>query len=426
MQAIFSTMVVSLLFGVFLSGLYIYMGAPDSIMGYIPILPSIAGIFLIFTGGLTERVKNVKKLVLILNLLSKTLLFSVVWMPLLFSWDKALFIMLLLTFLGLSINSVMGIMINSWFIDTIDISIRGRYMGARQVFTLVVSATLPVVAGKFLDGFTDRYFAFCIIFSVAWIFSFFESASLYQITSPPVHESTGKKIVFKQLFSIPLQNKSFMKFMLLQIVFHLIWFTSMTFAQVYEIRYMELSYTYLTAMGSLGAVIQMMLYPVWGKFMDKYGSAIIMRISMILFMIHSLLYFFMLKGNAHILILFLNINSAILSPAWILSTFNERFSMIPRDGRKVYDSFFTTVLAITILLAPIIGNSIRGNVINWNIKFLPFPEFKILFLLTFLLLLSLNIVLFIKSKKQTNLVTEKELLGNAVKRLSKSSNPFQK
>ncbi len=418
-QAVFSTMVVSLFLGVFLSGLYIYMGAPDSIMGYIPILPNIAGIFLIFTGGLTEQVKNAKRLVIILNLLSKTLLFSAVWIPLLVTWNKALFIMLPITFLGLSINSIMGILINSWFIDTIDISIRGRYMGARQVFTLVVSAILPVVAGKFLDGFTDRYFAFCIIYSVAWFFSFFESASLYKITSPPVHEDTGKKIKFRQLFSIPLKNKNFMKFMVIQIAFHLIWFTSMTFAQVYEIRYMKLSYTYLTTMGSMGAVLQMLLYPVWGKIIDRYGSFLVMRIAMFLFMVHAFLYFFMLKGNAQILILILNINSAILSPAWILSTFNERFNTIPREGRKVYDSFFTTVLAATILLAPTIGNLLRGLVLGGNLKFLPFPEFKILFFLTFLLLLLLNTILFIKSKQQTNLSSEKELLGNVKKRLSK-------
>lgn len=411
MQAIFGTVVVSLFMGVFMAGLYIYMGAPDSIMGYIPIIPNIAGIFLIFTGSLTERVKNVKRLVIILNFISKTLLFSAVWIPLFVSWGKAIYIMLPLTFFGFTINAIMGILVNSWFIDTIDMSIRGRYMGARSVFTLVVSAILPVIAGKFLDGFWDRYFAFCIIYSVAWLFSMFESASFYKITNPPVHEER-KKVKLRQLISTPLRNKSFMKFMSVQVIFHLVWFMSMTFASVYEIRYMEISYTYLTLMGSVNAVVQMLLYPVWGKIIDKYGTNVVMRIALFLYMVHVGIYFFMLKGNAPVFILILNINGAILSPAWALSTFNERFSTIPKEGRTIYDSFFTTVLGLTILTAPTLGNLLRGLIVKSNISFIPFPEFKLLFILTFVLLMALNITLLFKSKKETQLKTEKEMLKN--------------
>lgn len=419
MQAVFGTIVVSLFMGVFLSGLYIYMGAPDSIMGYIPIIPNIAAIFLIFTASLTERVKNVKRLVIVLNFISKTLLFSAVWIPLFVTWGKAIYIMLPLTFLGFTANAIMGILVNSWFIDTIDISIRGRYMGARSVFSLVVSATLPVIAGKFLDGFMDRYFAFCIIYSVAWLFSMLESFSFYKITSPPAHEHKRNRVKFRQLISIPLANKPFMKFMLIQIFFHLIWFVSMTFAQVYEIRYMKISYTYLTLMGSIGAVVQMLLYPVWGKIIDKYGTNLIMRIALVLYMVHAGIYFFMIKGNAPIFILILNLNGAILSPAWALSTFNERFSTIPKEGRTIYDSFFATVLGLTIFIAPVLGNLLRELILKTDISFLPFPEFKLLFVLTFTLLLALNVTLLFKSKKETKFQAEKEMLKNIKYRFSR-------
>jgi MFS family permease len=272
-------------------------------------------------------------------------------------------------------------------------------MGARQVFTLLVSATLPVMAGAFLDGFYDRYIAFCIIYIAAWLFSLFESLTMAKITEPDAHEGKNKKLKFSSLFSTPFRNKEFMKFLAIQIFFHLSWFLSMTFASLYEIRYMQISYSYLTLMGSVSAIIQMFLYPVWGKIIDKYGSALAMRIAIILFMIHTVIYFFMVKGNAPYLLLLLNINGAILSPAWVLSTFNERFKSIPREGRTVYDSFFTTVMAIVILSAPTIGNLLRRAIINSNIKFWVFPEFKLLFILSFILLLSLNIFLFIKNRK---------------------------
>ena len=118
----------------------------------------------------------------------------------------------------------------------------------------------------------------------------------------------------------------------------------------------------------------------------------------------------MVKGNAPYLLLLLNINSAILSPAWGLSTFNERFSTIPKEGRTAYDGFFTTMLAIVILLAPTLGNLLRNVIIKGEIKFWVFPEFKLIFILSFVLLMILNAGLLIQSKKRNNLEAEKLLL----------------
>ncbi len=409
-QAVFGTMAVSLFTGVFLTGLYIYMGASDTILAYIPIMPSIAGIFLIFMGSLTEKVNNTKRTVIILNTIAKTLIFGAVWVPLLVSREIAPFIMLPFTFFGFTINSVMSVLVNSWFVDTVDQKIRGRYMGVRQIFALVVSATLPVISGNFLDSSPDRYVAFCIIYSAAWLFSMLESVVFVKITEPQEHDAKAKKIKISDLFILPLRNKAFRSFILLQIVFHTFWYLSMTVAQVYEIRYMQVSYTYLTAMGAMGAVIQMLLYPLWGKVMDKYGSNLVMRITMVFYTIHAMLYFFMIKGNAHFLILLLNINGAILSPAWVLSTFNERFSVIPRERRRLYDGFFTTVMAVVILLAPTIGNIIRELVLKSGLDFLPYIEFKSLFFVTFATLLGMNLVLLFRSRKRTGLEKEKELL----------------
>lgn len=409
-QAVLGTMTISLLTGVFLTGLYIYMGASDTILAYIPIMPTIAGIFLIFMGSLTERVNNTKRTVIILNTVAKTLIFGAVWIPLLVSREVAPLVMLPFTFIGFTVNSVMSVLINSWFVDTVDQKIRGRYMGVRQIFALIVSATLPVISGNFLDSSPDRYMAFCIIYSAAWVFSIFESVVFAKITPPPEHDAKLKKISVGDLFTLPLKNKPFRSFMWLQIIFHTFWYISMTVAQVYEIRYMEVSYTYLTAMGAMSAVIQIFLYPVWGKVMDKYGSNLVMRMTMVFYTLHAFLYFLMVKGNAPFLILLLNINAAILNPAWVLSTFNERFSLIPRERRKLYDGFFTTVMAVVILVAPTIGNVIRELMLKTGLDFVPYIEFKSLFFATFILLLGMNIVLLIKSKKNTGLEGEKELM----------------
>lgn len=401
LQAVLGTVVVNLMFTVFLSGIFIYFDTPDGIMGYIPILPSVAGILLIFTGTITEKIRNVKRTVIILNICSKSFLLTIVWIPLFIKGPALAYAMLAAAFIGFLLNAIMSVLINNWFVEAVDEKIRGRYMSVRQIFTLLVSATIPIISGRFLDMSPDKYVAFCIIFSIGWIFAGFESFSLSKIKAPAKEEHEYIKYKVADLFLKPLKNKAFMRFIWVMIIFSIVWNFSMAFASVYQIKYMEISYTYMNIMASIGAIAQILIYPLAGKIMDKYGSKLLMRIAFFFFMTHAFLYIFMGKGNAYLILFLLNINGSIVNPAWILATFNERFRLIPKQGRTIYDGFFVTVIGISTLLGPVLGNIIRKILLGANISFISFPEFRLLFLMTFVILLVLNTVLYIKGRKES-------------------------
>ena len=57
-QAIFGTVFGTLTGGVFLTGIFIEMDTADAIMGYLPMIGSIAGILVIFAGFIIERLKS--------------------------------------------------------------------------------------------------------------------------------------------------------------------------------------------------------------------------------------------------------------------------------------------------------------------------------------------------------------------------------
>jgi len=402
LQAVFGTVVVNLIFTVFLTGIFIHFNTPDGIMGYIPILPNIAGILLIFAGIITENIRNIKRAVILLNFIGKSFLLLIVWIPLFINNEYTPYIMLIMAFLGFLSNALMSILINNWFVEIIDEKIRGRYMSVRQMFSLLVSATIPIISGRFLDLSTDKYVAFCIIFSLGWFFSHLESFALSKIRVPIKESHEFKKIKFLDMFNKPFKNKKFMKFIYLMIFFHMVWFFSMTFASVYQLKYMQISYTYLNVMMAVGAIIQIFIYPMVGKMIDQYGSKLVMRIAFFFFMTHGILYFFMINSNAYFIYFLLNINGAFLNPTWILSTFNERFKLIPKKGRTLYDGFYMAIIGVSIFAGPFFGNLARKNIIKFQISNFEYPEFRLLFLLTSLILIVLNIVLFIKSKNNKN------------------------
>jgi len=409
-QAVFGTVFGTLTGGVFLTGLFIQMKAPDAIMGYLPMIGSITGILVMFAGVIIERLKNRKKYIVIMNMLAKTFIILTVWIPKFFPINIAPYLMIMCVLVGFSINSFMGLAINSLLIDVVDEKIRGRYIGVRQIFALIVTAIVPVIAGRFVDIASDRYTAFLIIYSIAWFFMWLEVHSFASMDDHNFKPLGKGNFNIKDMILIPIKNKEFMKMMIIFVLFYFSWFLSMSFASVYQIKYLELPYVFLTAGATINAILQMFYYPMWGKFLDKYGPVFTRNIGMTFYAVHALLYVFLTKNNAYVIMTILFLNAAFMGPAWMLGVFNTKYSVIPAKGRTIYDGFYTSVIGITILLGPTIGNILRNIIIKNNIDIISFSQFRLMFLITFILLILLLIYIYAKSKRETNWEKEKMVL----------------
>ena len=420
-QAIFGTAFAALVGGVFLSGLFIEMGTPDYLMGYIPFIGSIAGIMLIFAGLVIERVKNRKKFIIILNILAKSLIVSAVWIPAFVRWEIAPFIMLPIVFLGYSLQAFMGITINSWFVDVVDSRIRGRFMSTKQIFALIISATFPVIAGRFLDSFMNKYIVFCVLYSIAWLFMWLETYSFTKIHDPGFKTLGKGKIKFKDLFTKPVKNKEFMKLMAMLGFFYFSWYMTMSFASVYQIRYLGIPYTFITAMGVINPILQMIWYPMWGKLTDKYGPQFIIRVALWMYVLQAVLWFCMTSGSYYFIMPLLQVNASLIGPAFMLGIFNTKYSVIPQEGRSIYDGFYMAAVGGIILLAPTIGNLLKNLIDNNSHKIvgMEFPQFRIMFAIAAVMVLTLNIINLIKAKKENNLVNEKAFIKNIFSKKSR-------
>lgn len=413
-QAIYGTAFGSLVGGIFLSGLFIEMGTPDYLMGYIPFIGSTAGITVIFAGIVIERIKNRKKFIVVINTISKSLIVSAVWIPALMPWDIAPFVMLPVVFIGYAMNAFMGIAINSQFVDVIDSKIRGRFMGSKQIFALVVSALFPVIAGKFLDSFINKYVVFCVLYTIGWGFMWLESRAFGKIQDPGFNPIGKENVKLKDLFTIPVKNKQFMKLMLVLGFFYFSWYLTMSFASVYQIRYLEIPYTFITVMGMINPILQMVWYPMWGRLNDKYGPDFIIRLSLWLYVLQAVLWFCMTSSSYYYVMPLLQINASLIGPAAMLGIFNAKYSVIPQEGRSIYDGFYTSVVGMIILIAPTVGNFLKEFLDNnsYRIAGMEFPQFRIMFATAAVLVLGLNIYNLFAAKKEDNLKSEKMFIKN--------------
>jgi MFS family permease len=390
-QLVFSTAFLVLTGGSFLTGYALYLGASDTLAGYIPLLAGICGIFSIFAGIILERIEKRKRLIITLNIISKTLVASIVAIPCFFSGTTALIVLFAMLIAAYMTNSLMGIAINDLFISVVPESIRGRYYSIRQTFALIVSATLSIIAGRFLDSVTSKYVGFVIIYSVAFLMIWGEVISFSKIKEmPPGHIGKGN-IKLLDIIRIPLHNKKFMLFVISVIWFYLGFYICAAYTQVFMIKYLNLSYTFITIMSMLLSIGKMFTYRVWGNVYDSKGASYTIKMAIWFYILEVAVWTFVSSYNKYALIPVTYIFEAIAFPGFIVGTFNMRFKLIPKNGRTIFDGFYTAIFGIILIIAPLIGRLIQTGIMSTNIpEVIPFAQFRLLYGITTIVLLSLQ------------------------------------
>lgn len=399
-QVIFVNAFVILTGGEFLSGFAIYLGASDALVGYIPLIGSISGIFLIFFSFFMERFTNRRKLVLVLNSVARPLIVSVVLIPLIIPKHLQVTVLFVILIFAYILHSIMAVAINSWFIHVIPIRIRGRYFSIRQIYAVLVSVLLPVMAGRILDMASDPYLGFVTLYSIAFFAILGENYAYLNIEDTTVENIGRGNFKLKDIFSIPIKNKEFMEYTIKLAMFYLALYLSVSFTQLYMIRYLELSYTFITSMTMMSALIQIVVYSQWGKVGDRYGQQFVMEVSICFYAVQMALWALVSKGTMYIYIPLIYMVSSISNSGFLVGSFNSRYELMPEKGRNLYDGFFSMIAGLVLLVAPWIGNKFRGLLINLTYvqEKMEFAEFRIIFGLSALGLVLLQFYKLIRTK----------------------------
>ncbi|HZJ58465.1 MAG TPA: MFS transporter, partial [Clostridia bacterium] len=399
-QVIFANAFAILTGGEFLSGFAIFLGASDELVGYIPLIGGISGISLIFFGILMERFTKRRKLVLTLNSIVKPLLISIILIPLLVPKPAQVLVLFILLFVVYILNAFLGLAVNSWFVKAIPIKLRGRYFSIRQIYAVLVMVLLPIVAGGILDTTRSRYLGFIILFAAAFVFGMGETYAFSKVEDAQV-EGIGKGIKILDVFRIPIKNKEFMDYTVINVLFHIALYLSASYTQVYMIRYLELSYTFITSMTMLNAVLQMFAYSQWGKIGDRYGNVFVMYLSYGFYAMQMALWALVTKGSMYVFIPLVYGIGSFANSGFMVGSFNYRYDIMPEKGRSFYDAFYSAAIGITLLIAPWIGGRIKGFIagipyLNDNIML---GEFRIIFALSALGLAVLVLYIVLKRRK---------------------------
>ena len=393
LQVIFATIFTLLTGGVYISGFAIYLGASDEIVSYITTIPNICCIFLVIGCIFLEGVKSPKKAVVTMVVISKFFICSIVTIPLFVQSEMRQVVLLAVMIIAYIIQALYGTVLNKWFVSVVPDNIRGRYFSVRQFFALLVNVILPLITGRFMDTVADQYTGFIVLFSLGLLSMVVEVLMYLNIEEPPVESLEKGKIKIYDVVRIPLKNREFFRYSFVLFVFYLFLYLSASFKSVYMIRYLEMSYTFINFITILPAVMQMFMIRLWGRVSDKYGHKFVMNTSMWFFAAEALFWGLVSKTTMVLFIPVACIFSAIANSGFAVGAFNRRYEIIPEKGRTLYDGFYSAIVGVALLLAPILGGAVKtmaasNSFIKSNIQF---GEFRMLFMITFISIIVLQI-----------------------------------
>ncbi len=398
-QQIFGTLFTLLSAGIFLTGYLLYLGASDNITSFVPQIGNVCGIFLIFFTKFVSRKDKMKYFIITLNLIAKTMIFSIILIPLFLPPKQALIIVYFLIVAGYSVNSITVLAFNTWFVQTIPIKIRGRYFATRQVLSVMISLVVPILAGKTLDLFQNQYYGFLILYIGAIISAFFETYYFSKISNPTIPRQ-GNSFSIKDIIKTPLKNKKFLSFTVRMCIVQILVNMATSFSNIFMIKYIGLSYTYINILLIAYYFLQgFIFYKFWGILTDRFGANFTLLMSIWFFVADVFFWVFVSSSWVYIFLPLCYLSGAINFSGYTVGVFNRRYELIPEESKVMYESFFTTCMGIAYVVAPIVGGFLRDFFADVSfVNQFEFGNFRVVYLLSAIGLVIIQVINYLNVK----------------------------
>lgn len=361
-QILFATAFTFLTGGVFLSGFAMYMGASDLLVSYISMMTNICGVSILFFSGLIGRFRSFKKITITLTLLSKFATLLIVLIPLFVPNTAQIAVFVPLILVAFTLQAQTTVVLNNWLVTFVEEKQSGKYIAKRQTVVLCVTVLLSIVGGRVLDAVSGAYIGFAILFAVALFMSVMEFAVLLKIPDALQPQTVCKKSRLSDLLRVPMRCRPYLRFVVYIFLFYLLLTFADSFTMVYIMRYLGLSYTATTLMYMLISLPQLFLLSTWGKIGDKKGHQFTLKLSIWFFVGETLFMALSNPQNLYVMIPIAFLFAATANSGFVISVFNRRYALMPREGRILYDNFYSAVVGLAFILGPVLGGVIKGRI----------------------------------------------------------------
>ena len=275
---------------------------------------------------------------------------------------------------------------STWMAELVPEQIRGRYFALRNSVSSVAGIFAVLIGGWLLKTFpgTD---GFTVVYIIAAATALTGTVLLFTQYNPPVAESphTSMLASYKQIF----KDRNFMAFVRMVLFFNLALVVASPFFTVHFIEVLKVPIDvlgYFTAAAAVTAILGNLFF---GKMSDILGNRFIIRFSLLLMIIPTVLMLFLPAQNPLPMVAAIILMQSFFMAGWNLATFNTSLSISPRGQRALYIGVYNSLNSLSAVFAPVLGGFLIDLYKNNHVPVfgLSFPPTVVVFALSAILLL---------------------------------------
>lgn len=384
--------IATLTSGAFLVGFAKLLGASDQIAGIIAAIPVLAGIIMVISPIVFERMENRKIIVALFCLIGRLMLGSMVFIPILNITYQMKIVMLILTFLVANLFISFSLpAAQIWQQGITPERIRGRYFGKRESIVLGTVTVITLLMGQILDKYEQigqQFFGFIVLYIIVIVCAVMNFI-LFSKMREPKSKIADTPPVLKNVLTMPLRNKKFMRVVLLLIVWNFSFQLGSPYTAVYMVSTLKLGYGLITLMAVLASITSVISVRYWGKLADKKSWLYLMKLMIILQMLSFISWFLINEYSALLLLPVAHILSGAAISGINISVNNLQFSYAPEENKTVYIGFSSAISGIFGFCGTVAGAYVLKITEQYKLSIwgLNIGNIRILFLISSIILI---------------------------------------
>lgn len=357
---VFSQSMASLTGGAFMVALVLALGGNNKTVGFIAAIGPIAQTMQLPAIFLVEKLRRRRAMTVIGAWTGRLMFLAIAAIP----WvvPKAAQIPALLAAIAVHcfFGSISGCSYGSWVREVIPDRVMGRYMGKRLAWAIGVGAVVSLIAGVGVaqsQRWLGPIWPYSIVFALAGVLGMIGTAQLTRVPEPRM-QRRGKIQPFKMLGQ-PLGDKKFRRVLM----FMGWWAFALNFAApffaVYMLERLRLSLGEVVALTVMTQLVNVVFFPLWGRFADRFSTKAVMGASGLLYVCSFLLWPLMTLESSYWatwpLLIVAHLVMGVSTAGVALSSGNLALKAAPKGEATAYLATNALVAGFAAALSPLMA-----------------------------------------------------------------------
>jgi MFS family permease len=357
--SIYANVIAILYGGYFFTGLLLLLGASDAYMGYITIVTYAGNLVAIFSPLIIERFARRKQMLLISRSVYYLLLLGFITVVPFLGISNGARLSIIMTVIALVnlISALTGSGMSVWHLQSLPESVRSSFFSNLNMIIGVLNMILLNIAGLFADYFKahgNELFGITLLRLAACLFAFIEIYNLSRIKEYP-YPKHNTKMSLIDIFKNPLKNKRYRAVMAVIVIWTLAATLPGPFYQVYLIKDLKISYSFLSVVNLLNVPVLLIAMPIWGRVVSRFGDVKLFPMLAAFISLHYLSLTMVTINNYQWLYPTTVFYYFILAAGITQVASLMPYKYIPDVNQSNFLSFYGTISTVAALLGTLLG-----------------------------------------------------------------------